>query len=156
MNIERLKSNIISHEGESLLPYPDSEGIWTIGVGHNMEVDPRFTEQVQQLKAGTWTDFIITRDQMYALLHEDIQAAIAGAELLFPRFHSFSDTKQEALVEMVFQMGVRGVSGFKNMCAAINSDPPNWPLAIFEAMDSEWHWENTPARAVDVVRGFLT
>lgn len=51
---------------------------------------------------------------------------------------------QRALAEMAYQMGVRGVCGFRDMLAAVRVG--DWPRAHDEALDSRWA-RQTPGRA---------
>ena len=39
LDLPRLRSSIERHEGRRQRAYRDSEGVLTVGVGHNLEVD---------------------------------------------------------------------------------------------------------------------
>jgi len=51
-----LRYDLIRQEGWIKFPYKDSKGIWTIGVGHNMEEDPIMMKDFAKLQEHGLTD----------------------------------------------------------------------------------------------------
>ena len=98
-NIEMLKKMLIFDEGKKKKAYKDSEGIWTIGVGRNIE-DPGLSDQE--------IDFLLENDIQRRLVHPQMQDLLKDID----------DTRQSVLIDMSF-MGIRKLMGFKNMIAAI-------------------------------------
>lgn len=154
MNRDRLKATLKRHEGVRQTAYRDSRDIWTIGVGHNMEVDPHFAETVRLLDGDVTYHFALTVPEIDRILEQDINRAVVAAIRIFTLFETYSDSQQESLVNMVFNLGERGVSSFTNMVRCIHEG--NWSLAAIEGLDSKWHREDVGHRAVEVVKGFLT
>jgi len=63
---------------------------------------------------------------------------VARNELLFafPAFSQMQPVRQDALINMVFNMGITRFKGFKNMIGALVEQ--NYQLAADEMLDSKW------------------
>lgn len=113
-NIELLKRMLVLDEGKGNKAYKDTEGIWTIGVGRNLE-DPGLSDQ-----------------ECYYLLDNDIQRRLVDA-----RIHSIIEdldpVRQCVIIDMSF-MGIRKLMGFVNMIAA---------LKIKDFDEAEWQMLNS-------------
>jgi lysozyme len=115
------------HEGRKNFAYQDTRGIWTVGVGHNLQAKPLKDDAITLIRDG------------------DIQDARTACEAIFPGlFATFSEPRQAALIDMVFQLGPAGVHGFSGMIAAIQIG--DWDTAAADALASRWA-QQTPARA---------
>ena len=62
-------------------------------------------------------------------------------------FTDLNQARQDCIVEMCYQLGITGVSGFKNMISRLQAK--DWEGASKEALDSAWA-KQTPARAAEV------
>jgi len=128
MNPSRLLRTIESDEGFRSKPYKCSDGIWTIGIGRNLEaVGISYTEALHLLK-------------------NDIEQCHADLERVFPnQFEALPDHIQEVLMNMRFQLGPGGFRSFKKFIAAIRA----WDMtkAKQEMLDSKWAKQDTPDRA---------
>jgi lysozyme len=122
MDRDKLQASIVSHEGLKLLPYADSQGKMTIGVGRNL------------------TDCGISYGEALYLLGNDIQSAIADAhaEPWWPVVAG-DDVRSRALVEMVFNLGIRKLRGFVNALGALGRG--DFGGAADQFMDSAWAGE---------------
>ena len=136
MDWTTLEHEICSDEGLRLRAYKCTAGKLTIGYGHKLtpsEIKAGMTE-ISAAKAGE-------------LLHQDLGFAVAGCNQIFgrERFEGFSDARQRALVNMVYQMGATGVLGFRRMIDSIMHE--DWNGASSNALDSKWARLDTPSRA---------
>lgn len=140
MNVrDRLKID----EGYEVHPYKDTMGIWTGGVGRNFEA-VRFSlgERLCLQKygidpAGVCDSAITLPDELIELmLTNDIDRADALCASIFPAFDSFSQNRQDAFVNMAFNLGPK-IRGFQHMISAANSG--DWMRAAVEAQDSSWY-----------------
>lgn len=132
MNKDALKAMLTKHEGLKHRPYRCSAGAKTIGVGHNYEANPLPPDIANYLKANNWiTDSMIDR-----LLETDIRQATADCRVLFPDWDNFSDRRQIALVDFVFNLGFRRAAQFTNTIAAINTG--RWKDAAGNMRNSLW------------------
>jgi lysozyme len=117
VNLEALRTSLINHEGWRNLPYEDSLGFETIGVGHLLS-NPLSKVAISQI------------------LDDDINSAIAHLERYFKDWRSHSDARQNVLIEMMFNMGARRLGGFKLMWAALERQ--DYPGAAREMRNSQW------------------
>ena len=112
-----LRSSVRRHEGWRNKAYQDSEGIWTIGYGRNLQ------------------ELVITKEQGEKWLEEDLRVARLASKR-FPEFTLMNPVRQDVFIEMVFNMGPSRVAGFRNMLAAIREG--DWNDAADEMLDSKW------------------
>jgi lysozyme len=93
---------LIKHEGYSCYPYECTKGRLTIGYGRNLE------------SRG------ITRDEARYLMRNDIHRCQLDLRRIFGRsFDNFNEDRQNALIDMRFNLGYKGFRGFKKFIAAI-------------------------------------
>ena len=123
-----LKERIKRHEGFRLEPYEDSEGILTVGYGRNLR------------------DVPFSKAEVELMFDTDFRRAVHGAEN-FTFYDHLSPTRQGVVVEMIFQMGVGGVSKFLKFRSACMRH--NWIEAAREMLDSKWA-KQTPSRAKEL------
>ena len=139
MNMERLLKSVKEHEGYRNKVYLDTLGKRTVGVGHLCVED--FWEDDKEYDEK----FLMT------ILEHDLQTAIKGAKELMEE-HDCADIDEQAeeiLIEMVFQLGMTGVSKFKNMWKALSE--LNYVGASYEMLDSRWA-KQTPNRAKSMAK----
>lgn len=132
INVEKLKQNILLHEGYRLLPYDDKTGKpiktlptggkITIGVGRNL------------------SDVGISTKVAMMLLEEDISRAIIAAHEVFRDFSTWREGPQLAVVELIFNMGKgnehRGFLSFRNTIRAMRRG--DWFAAAEGLRQSLW------------------
>lgn len=92
---EKVKALIRRHEGYRNDMYKDSKGIWTIGVGHNLE---------EHGLSDAAVDFI---------LEEDLQMVIDECRKKLKFFRDLDEVRQAAIIDMVFNMGMPTFLTFK-------------------------------------------
>ena len=119
MHKTRLINSIKQHEGKSNLPYRDSVGRLTIGYGHNLENKP------------------LPDDVLELVLQHDVEDAITEARSALLYFDSLNASRQEVVVEMVFNLGLNGFKSFKKMLRALRNR--DFTIAATEMLDSRWH-----------------
>ena len=123
------KELIRKHEGLELMPYKDSKGKLTIGVGHNLDANG------------------VSLHVAEIMLQEDINIAIVGLEHIFKDlWYTLPKPVQSVMIDMMFNLGYPRFSGFKKMIAAIKIG--DWEEAAKEAEDSRW-CKQLPTRCKD-------
>ena len=137
MNMDRLLKSVKAHEGYRNKVYLDSLGKRTVGVGHLCVED--FWEDDKEYEEK----FLLT------ILEHDLKSAIKSAEELCSDCPDLDDLAKETIIEMVFQLGETGVSKFRNMWKALESNPPQYDVAATEMLDSRWA-KQTPNRAKEM------
>lgn len=121
----RTKNQIWKDEGFRKFPYKDTVGKLTIGVGRNLD------------------DVGLSEDEVKYLFNNDFDKARDLAALL-PAWYSLNGPRKAVLVNMVFQLGLGGVSKFKKMIDALSRK--DYEEAANQMLDSKWH-RQTPNRA---------
>lgn len=145
-------------EGLDLSVYKDTEGFWTVGIGHLLTKNPSKEIAIQELDklVGRKTGGIISLKEAEKIFAADVLKAeqgIAGNKVLSPVYNSLDPVRKMALVNMVFQMGVAGVAGFTNSMNLLLAK--NWKQAAINLAQSKWY-KQTPNRAKRVISVFET
>ena len=124
-----LKEQLLREEGAEPCAYQDSLGYWTIGVGRL--IDSR--------KGGG-----LSNDEIDFLLENDIKKITEQVHKFLPWVSKLNEPRQAVLLQMAFQMGLRGLLGFKRTLGSIE-DGQYFEAAV-EMLQSEWA-KQTPERA---------
>ena len=128
-----LKEMLKRHEGERLKAYLCPAGHPTIGVGWNMDARPL----PRDIAAYLFKHGRITSEMSDALLDISIASARAACLKLYPKFGTFGEARQNALIDFVFNVGGGTAATFKNTNAAINAG--RWDEAADNLTKSKWH-----------------
>ncbi len=128
---ETLKEEVKLHEGFRDVVYKDSLGKRTIGYGH-LCVEDHWEDDKKYEK-----------EYLEEIFNKDFDNAHFNANTLIED-RKINDVAKEVIIEMVFQLGIGGVSKFKNMWKALDSE--DYGEASFQMLDSLWA-KQTPARA---------
>lgn len=157
MNYAKLFSQLKRHEGLRLSAYKCSAGYWTIGYGRNLETNGLSTseqfallgegyltnqEVIDRLKAST-----ITEEQADILFQNDLANVEENCYQAFC-FSGHSDARRAVIINMVFQMGLKGVLNFTNTLKAF--DAKNYDECADQMLDSKWFKRDTPSRAQEL------
>ena len=114
-----LEKLIKKHEGLRLFPYRCNANKLTIGFGRNLD------------------DIGISQQEAEFLLSSDIARASHDIMIIFAQFYTFSENRQNALIDMCLNLGGGGFKKFKKMIQAIKER--DWERAAIEAQDSKWY-----------------
>lgn len=131
---ETLKDRLVRHEGFRARAYKDTLGKLTIGYGRCLTTNG------------------ISDDEAELMLNNDIEDAKLALSQSFPWSLGLNDFRKDVLTEMIFQLGVKGVSGFPKMIAAIRIG--DFGGAAKEMLNSAWHVQ-TPARCEELAEIML-
>lgn len=130
-------------EGEVLHVYPDSQGIATAGVGHNLPAHGI------NLPVGT----PITQAQCDQWLSEDINAATNTLVKHLPWVTTIDLVRHASLINMTFNMGIFKLLTFHHFLGYMESH--SWNLAALAARQSVW-FNEVGARAVRICQQIET
>ena len=119
MAITSLRAQLYRDEGVRLMPYRDSEGLLTIGVGRCLE------------RVG------ISMGESELMLDNDISRASAAVLAHIPWSDKLDEIRREALINLAFNVGIKGLLGFKKMLAALERG--DYETASKELLDSKYH-----------------
>lgn len=134
MNRDKLKAQLEIDEGKRSRMYKDQNGNLTIGIGHN-------------LMAG------ISEGAIQAILDGDIDSAIADLDTHFGWWHDLDDDRQDALLNMAFQLGINRLSDFHDFLAALEAK--DFDSASVSMLKSQWAGQcpERAARLAAVIKG---
>lgn len=113
-------------EGVRYVPYRDTKGIPTVGVGHNLQASP--------LPAG-WS-YPLTDVQVDTLLQSDLQNVYMDLNRSLPWWTDLNDVRQRVICNMTFNLGLNKLVGFKNTLAAMRQG--RWDDAAQGMLNSAW------------------
>ena len=129
-------------EGMSLVPYKDSRGFTTVGVGHNLDANP--------LPDLT---FPISEAQAAQILGRDVERISRFLVQSLPWVTTLDDARYGCLQNCAFNMGVNGLLGFHHTLADVQAGA--YATAAADMKDSLWYTE-VGDRAVRLVQQMLT
>ena len=135
MEYDDLKARIKEHEGYRDQVYKDSLGFATIGYGHLILPTDPYEE------GATYN-----KEDLDKVFDDDFNTAYSNANQLIKDLPLHHQAKC-VIIEMVFQLGIGGVSKFKNMWKALGED--DYQTASEEMLDSRWA-KQTPKRAEEL------
>ena len=118
MTPTNITEQLIRDEGCRLMPYTDTTGHITIGVGRNL------------------TDIGITYAEATNMLANDIANADRKLKAACPWVASLDGPRYGALLNMAFNLGVAGLLSFRQFLTACQNG--QWEVAAHEMLESKW------------------
>ena len=134
---EQLREMLRRHEGVRNFVYMCSEGYETIGVGRNIA------------DSGLG----LSDDEVDYLLDNDIKRVKDELTDEYYWFGGLNDARQEAMIDISFNLGQTRLRGFKKALDAMASE--DFDIAADEFMDSRWS-EQVGNRAIEVTEMIRT
>jgi lysozyme len=117
--MNRIKAQLVRHEGLRLKTYRCTAGKLTIGIGRNLE------------------DRGISQKEAYAMLERDILDFEQQLLNEIPDvYNGLDEVRQSVLLNMCFNLGIKGLLEFKNTLAFI--DAGDWERAANGMLASKW------------------
>ena len=117
--MNRIKAQLVRHEGLRLKPYRCTAGKLTIGIGRNLE------------------DRGISQKEAYAMLERDILDFEQQLLNEIPDvYNGLDEVRQSVLLNMCFNLGLKGLLEFKNTLAFIGAG--DWERAANGMLTSKW------------------
>ena len=136
MDIDRLRQEIESDEGNVGEIYLDHLKLPTLGIGHLIKkTDPEYG-----LPVGT----PVSRKRINTYFNEDIQGTIEDCEKLYKDFYKLPEEAKLILCNMMYNLGYTRLSKFSKLKAAINKG--DWEEASKQMHQSKWRTQ-VPNRA---------
>jgi lysozyme len=105
-------------EGSRNMPYVDTRGKVTIGVGRNL------------------TDMGVSQSEIDLMLQNDVATATETLHSRLPYFAALDPVRQAVLINMTFNMGFGGLEEFQVMLGAVAHG--YWDAAASAMLDSAW------------------
>lgn len=130
IDFEKIKSQLLRHEGLKLKAYRDIRGVLTIGVGRNLEGKG------------------ISHDEAMLFFANDVNECVDLVLKVLPWSKDLDDDRFLVLVNMCFQMGISGLLGFRKFLDYLRRG--KFDKAGAEMLDSKWAREDSPKRAIEL------
>ena len=115
---EKLKNQIVRHEGLMLKVYQCSAKKWTIGVGRNVQ------------------DRGITKEEAMFLLDNDLKFFEDDVKKKIPWYEQLDEVRKCVLINMAFNMGTEGLLKFTNTLKLI--EEKKYKEASENMLKSKW------------------
>lgn len=132
--IEQLRRD----EGCVLHAYEDHLGYLTIGIGR----------LIDKRKGGG-----LSKDEAEYLLSNDVSRRVKELSDALPWFSGLDESRQGVLINMAFQLGTRGLLGFKKALEFVRKG--HYVAAANEMLQSKWATQ-TPERAERLAKQMMT
>ena len=132
MKFDQLIDSIKTHEGFRSRVYKDSVGIDTIGYGFTIE----------NLELNEANSSLILGEKLWNLYFK--------VDKKFGWFRGMPDLIQNVIMEMCYQLGIRGFSKFRRTIKYFKAR--QWENASVEMLDSKWFRKDSPNRAQELSR----
>lgn len=126
MDRARLAAQLEIDEGRRLAVYADTRGNLTVGIGHLVLASDHLTLHQP-----------ITSLQCAQYLAHDIETAWHGVLTLWPHAEALPEIVQQVLANMCFNMGLKTLSTFNGLIAAV--DHRDWQAAATHMEQSRWY-----------------
>lgn len=138
----QLLANVKQSEGLRLRAYVDTLGNWTVGYGHKLAT------------GHDWSTYTITSDYAEALLAIDLNAALLDCTPLAEWLRLGSPARQDAVIELVYNMGLGGYKTFIRTRNAMATQ--QWQVVHDNLLASLWASQVGPARSNRIANQLLT
>ncbi len=117
--MDRIKEQLVRHEGLRLKPYRCTAGKLTIGIGRNLD------------------DCGISQSEAYIMLINDIMNCEKQLQVKIPDiYNGLDEVRKSVLLNMCFNLGISGLLGFKNTLEFIKVG--DWERAANNMLVSRW------------------
>ena len=117
--MDRIKEQLVRHEGLRLKPYRCTAGKLTIGIGRNLD------------------DCGITQSEAYVMLINDIMNCEKQLQSKIPDiYNGLDEVRKSVLLNMCFNLGINGLLCFKNTLAFVKAG--DWERAANNMLASKW------------------
>lgn len=148
-DLARLKASVDGNESFESFPYLDSEHLWTFATGRCLETHPLSGAEWKYLLDNELVTLAIKRPGADWLEMQQLVATERQLAHDYDFWPRLNDARQNALVEMAYQMGVDKEEGFHDAIRAIREE--RWHDAEVAMLDSKWA-RQTPPRAARIAQ----
>jgi lysozyme len=118
MNSDLLAQELERDEGKKNMLYRDSIGIWSIGIGRNLQ------------------DRGLSDDEILYLLKNDMNIVFTALDTSLPWWRSMTENRQRVLANMCFNLGINRLMGFKNTLLSMSQG--DYAAAAAGMLASRW------------------
>lgn len=132
--MEKIIQRIKEYEGYSDKPYQCTAKKWTIGFGYNYEDRGFSVSDITEILSEGFSKEMADR-----LIVKDFQRCTKEAET-FPFFKTLNEARQAVVIDMIYQLGIKGFKEFKKMLD--NLARGDFKGASQEMVNSKWYTQS--------------
>lgn len=133
MDMEKLKVELVEDEGLRKKPYRDSKGIWTGGIGHNLEA-----HKAGRLAISSWLKTGIPDAVIDGWFEQDIAEAVQVVQAIFGDLEALPDPAARTLANMAFDL-MWELRDWHHLILAVKDR--DWKAAATSILNSKWAHE---------------
>lgn len=141
--LDILKKDLIADEGYKRDVYLCPAGKRTVGIGHNLDANPI---------PADWT-FPLTDEQIDKIFKADVYVASATARRMFESFDDWTENRQAAVVNLIFNMGETTFKKFITTIAALRHGL--WVAAGAGLRNSKWYRQVQRSRSKRIIKQII-
>ncbi|MDD6056598.1 MAG: glycoside hydrolase family protein [Helicobacteraceae bacterium] len=119
-------------EGFSAKVYKCPAGFNTIGYGRNIEANPLSNEEASALRDGQ-----VSKEIALLWLKEELEKCYKALDKALPFYKNLDEARQVALLDMAYNLGIKGLLGFKNTLKFVEKG--DWINACINLEKSRWY-----------------
>lgn len=131
-----LLTDLERDEGYRATPYVDTVGIYTIGIGRNLEAAPLTGPEWRALLDAGELSVSVSHAGAQRLLGNGVIAAQRQCTQAFGWWPNLDEVRREVLVNLTFNIGMQRLVGFQKMLAAVKAG--DYDIAAEELLDSRY------------------
>lgn len=137
-NRAKTAAQLILHEDLRVVPYPDTLGNQTAGVGYNVAGRGwDFFERVIQRRIDP-AQPKLTQAECLAVLAADIERVEKAVIVHWPAYLQLDEVRQRVVIELAFNLGMRANAFVQTKDAIERKD---WSRAVRELFKSKWAYQ---------------
>lgn len=129
--MNKLEEMLIRHEGDDPKAYTDSKGIWSLGIGRNLESPGLSKHEIITI----FQQIELPENLRLFLLDNDIQTVTNQLESSYPWFRDLEGARRDAVIDLCFNLGINRFRGFVEMIKAFERQ--DYETAANECLDSQ-------------------
>lgn len=144
IDFNKVKNQLINHEGREYKAYQDSKGYWTIGIGHC--IDRKITGDIYSEEH--FREHGITDLEIGNLFQKDLTNVVIQLDRHIPWWKQLDEIRQRVLIDMTFNLGIGNLLAFKQFLIHLSdfqfsaaADEMMWVDATKKIKFSPWYIE---------------
>jgi lysozyme len=133
---DRILADLERDEGYRAHSYRDTENIWSLGIGRNLEANPLTGDEWKQLLDAGEIAVSISLAGSRRLVRNALPVIAVQCATTFAWWVALHEPRREVISNLVFNLGLKKLLGFREMLKAMAAG--DYDRAAEELQDSRW------------------
>lgn len=125
-DMQKLEAQLTLDEGKRFMPYKDSTGHLTVGIGHNLDANPLPGQK-----------YPMTEAQVDALFAQDVAIAVKTLNTHLLWWEQLDDPRQRVMIDLTFNLGIGGLQTFTTFLHYMRTE--NYDMAAKDLEGTLWY-----------------